>query len=175
MFSTRLYSVVEVTGIIEQVNVSRGGIPKRPIPESFAGPLGLEGDEHAHPRFHGGPRKALLLICAEAIEDLQARGYPVYAGALGENLTVRGLDRKLLRSGQRFRAGQALIELTTIRIPCATLDVYGSAIKSEIFDPAVKAGDVKSPHWAISGFYAAVPATGVIRTGDIIALVDQVV
>lgn len=162
-------------GSIVGVNISRGGVPKHPIDEDFLSPLGIEGDLHAHPQFHGGPRQAVLLICSEVIEELAAKGYPVYHGALGENLTIRGIDHRQLRSGQRFRAGQAVIELTKVRVPCNTLDVYGPAIKSEIYDSEVKAGNTTSPKWARSGFYAAVVETGAIRQDDIIALVDQVV
>lgn len=162
-------------GSIVAVNISRGGIPKRAIGEGFLSPLGIEGDMHAHPQFHGGPRKAVLLICSEVIDDLAAKGYPIYAGALGENLTIRGIDHRQLRSGQRFRVGQAVIEMTKIRVPCSALDVYGPAIKSDIYDEEVEAGNTTSPKWARSGFYAAVVQTGAIRRDDLIALVDQVV
>src|SRR5208283_4246131 len=132
---------------------------KRPIDEGFLTPLGIEGDTHDHPRFHGGPAKALLLICSEVIEDLRAKGFPVFPGALGENLTISGIDHKKLRTGQQFRVGQTILELTTIRIPCNTLDVYGPAIKSEVYDSEVKAGNSKSPRWAKGGFYARVIQT----------------
>ena len=164
-----------MVGAVVQINTSLGGIPKRPIEQAFAGPLGLEGDVQAHPQIHGGPRKAVLLIAEEAVEELRAKGYPVYAGALGENLTVRGIDRRQLRSGQRFRIGELVIELTKVRSPCATLDVYGPAIKAEIYDAEVKAGNTASPKWAISGFYAAVVHPGWVRRNDIIALVDHAV
>ncbi len=95
-------------------------------------------------------------MTAETIDELAARGYPVYYGAAGENLTVRGLDRRLLRTGQRYRVGTAVIELTSIRVPCSQLDIYGSGIQREIYDAGVKAGDITSPRWAMSGFYAAV-------------------
>src|SRR6266567_8982936 len=123
-----------MTGHIVQINVSRGGLPKRPIPDGVITPLGLEGDLWAHPEIHGGPRQAVLLIAAETVDELVARGYPIYYGALGENLTTRGLDRRQLRVGQRLRAGGALLELSKVRAPCATLDVYGPAIKQEIYD-----------------------------------------
>lgn len=162
-------------GSIASLNISRGGVPKLPIAEGFVTPLGIEGDLHAHPAIHGGPLKAVLLLCAEDIEELVAKGYPVSPGALGENFTTRGIDRKQLRSGQRFRVGQAVIELTKIRVPCATLDVYGPAIKSEIYDAEVKAGNTAAPKWARSGFYGLVVQTGLVRRNDIIALVDHVV
>ena len=120
-------------------------------------------------------RKALLLITSEGIDELVAQGYPLFPGALGENLTTVGLDRRQLRAGQRFLAGQVFLELTKRRAPCATLDVYGRGIQRAIFDPQVKAGDPSSPRWGLSGFYARVLQSGTIRQNDIIALVDQVV
>jgi MOSC domain-containing protein YiiM len=164
-----------MTGSVVQINVSRGGVPKYPIAEGQVAPLGIEGDLHAHPKFHGGPERALLLICAEVIEELAARGYPIYFGALGENLTTRGLDHRQMRAGQRYRIGELFLELTTIRVPCAALKVYGPAIKGEIYDAQVRAADPASPRWAMSGFYARVIQGGRVRLHDIIALVDQVV
>ena len=58
-------------------------------------------------------------------DEVMAIGFPVYPGALGENLTTRGLDRRALRIGQRFRCGTATIRLTELRLPCGTLNVYG--------------------------------------------------
>ena len=162
-----------MTGAVVQINLSLGGLPKRPVPEALLTPLGFEGDVQAHPEIHGGPRRAVLLIAAEVIDDLIARGYPIYYGALGENLTTRGLDRRLLRAGQRFRVGSALIELTKVRGPCSQLDIYGPSIKAEIYDERVKSGDIASTRWALSGFYAAVVQTGLIRTNDPITLASE--
>lgn len=162
-------------GAILQVNVSRGGIPKRPIEEGFLAPLGIEGDAVAHPQFHGGPRQAVLLIAKEVIDALAAAGWPVFPGALGENLTTEGIDHKQFRPYQRYRVGEAVIELTKPRSPCAALDMYGPGIQREIHDKAVKAGDVSSPHWGMSGFYASVVQSGTIRPQDIIVLLDQAV
>ncbi|MGH9667259.1 MAG: MOSC domain-containing protein [Bryobacteraceae bacterium] len=165
----------ELCGTVEQINISRGGLPKRPVPEARVTALGLEGDACAHPLIHGGPQKAVLLLGAETVDELIADGFPLFYGALGENLTTRGLDRRQLRAGQRLRVGEVLLELTRIRTPCATLNIYGPAIRAAIYDDAVKAGDAASPHWARSGFYASVARTGIVRRHDIIALVDQAV
>jgi len=159
-----------MTGHIIQINISRGGLPKRPVPEALITPIGLEGDSWNHPEIHGGPRQSVLLIAAEAIDELIARGYPLCYGALGENLTTRGLDRTQLRYGQRLRAGAALLELTKMRAPCATLDVYGPTIKQEIYDKRIKAGDPSSPRWGLSGFYASVIEPGIVRVNDIITV-----
>jgi len=153
---------------ILQINISRGGLPKMAIDSGFIGPLGIEGDLHAHPQFHGGPRKAILIIASEVVDELVKRGYPVFYGALGENLTTRGLDIRDIRIGDEIRAGGAILEITQPRGPCAQLDVYGPSIKQEIYDAGVKALDPKSPYWGMSGFYASVRSPGPVVAGDLI-------
>ena len=160
-------------GVIVQVSSSPGGLPKRAVSGGFAGPFGLEGDGHAHPEIHGGPSKAILLIAAEIVERLQKRGYPVFFGALGENLTTRGIDVHSLRLGDRLRAGGMLLEITKPRGPCSALHRYGAALKDEIYDARVKALDHTSPRWGMSGFYASVVEPGPVCPGDIIAVVAQ--
>jgi MOSC domain-containing protein YiiM len=80
-----------------------------------------------------------------------------------------------MRLGQRFRLGSAMIELTKVRGPCSTLDVYGPLIQREIYDKSVKAGDSTSPRWGMSGFYARVLQPGMVRQDDIISLLEQAV
>jgi MOSC domain-containing protein YiiM len=162
-----------VQGTILQISTSPGGLPKRPVSGGFIASLGIEGDAHALPGIHGGPRQAVLLIAAEVIEELQRRGYPVVFGSLGENLTTRGINVHDLRIGDRLRAGGALLEITKPRGPCSQLDIYGAAIKQEIYDSQVKAHDHTSPHWGMSGMYLSVVEPGPVRTGDIIAVVAQ--
>ena len=163
-------------GSVVQVNISRGGVPKRPIPEGHATVHGIEGDLCAHPRFHGGPNQAILIVCAEAVDDLIAQGFPLFYGALGENITVKGIDHRQFRIGQRWRIGRAWVELTKVRVPCRTLDVYGKGkIQKAVYDKQVKAEDVTSPVWAKAGIYAAVVTAGVIRAGDPVQLIDQAV
>jgi MOSC domain-containing protein YiiM len=158
-----------VTGTVVQVSVSRGGIPKRAIASGELTASGIVGDAWRYP-FHGGWRRAILLVTLEGIEELASRGYALFPGALGENLTTRGLDRRELRLGQRLRVGGAAIELTQIRTPCATLDVYGTGLQASTFDAQVQARDPTSPRWGLSGFYASVIQPGIIRPGDTVTL-----
>jgi MOSC domain-containing protein YiiM len=160
-------------GRIVQVSISAGGLPKRAVLSAFAGRLGLTGDAHAHPSIHGGPAKAILLIAVEVIDDLAERGFPVFPGALGENLTTEGIDFWALRLGARLRAGAALLEITTPRGPCSQLDVYGPSIKSEIYDERVRLRDPESQHWGVSGFYASVLEDGEITPGCAVELLRE--
>jgi MOSC domain-containing protein YiiM len=148
---------------VAQVNISPGGVPKRPIEIGNVSRLGIGGDKHLY-RFHGGPRKALLLMAGEFIDTLAAEGFSVYYGALGENVTTKGIDHLAWRAGQRYRVGTALIELTEMRAPCSKLNPYGADIQKRILRASGE-----------SGFYAAVLEDGVIRAGDIIRMVDPVV
>ena len=157
-------------GVIVQVNTSAGGLPKRAIPQGLVTPLGIEGDLHAHSEIHGGPNKAILLIASEVIEQLINRGFPLFYGALGENLTTRGIPIADLRIGDRLRAGTALLEITQPRGPCTALQVYGDSLPAEIYDARVKARDPASPRWGMSGFYARVVSPGSVSVNDIIAL-----
>lgn len=148
-------------GLVLQLNVSNGGIPKRPVEQARVTTHGVEGDNWAHPRFHGGPKQALLLIAMEDLDALKVLGYPVFPGALGENLTVTGIPFREVRIGDRFQAGEVSLEITKLRQPCRTLDSIRKGIQSELYD--TKPG---APLWGRGGFYARVTTGGVIRTGD---------
>jgi MOSC domain-containing protein YiiM len=150
-------------GRILQINVSRGGVPKVPVMEAEIGPLGISGDSHRMKRIHGGPRKALLLLAAEVIDALKAQGWPVFYGALGENLTTHGLDHRLWQSGRRFQIGQILIELTDPREPCRTLDRYGKGIQQRLLQSCGE-----------TGFYASVLTGGRVAQNAIIEDVERV-
>src|SRR5258708_37436066 len=122
---------------IVQISMSPGGIPKRAVAEAIVTTSGIVGDSWAHPDIHGGPNQALLLITSEGIDELIAQGFALFHGALGENLTTRGIDRRQMRLGQRYRAGEVFLELTKVRGPCSTLNIY-PGVQAAIYDPEVK-------------------------------------
>ncbi len=167
-----------IFGKILQVNISGGGIPKRPILLGQLGIGGFAGDRFAHPNIHGGPDQAVLLIADETIQHLTSLGFSIYPGALGENLTTSGLSPRSWRQGQTFRVGSAKIELTWPRQPCRTLDRYGASkygvsIQKEIYDSGVKRGKHSSDKWGSSGFYAKVVQSGEVVAGDPIVLESE--
>jgi MOSC domain-containing protein YiiM len=107
------------------------------------------------------------------INHLIARGYPVYPGAMGENITTAGIDVQALRLGDRLRAGAALIEITQPRGPCSALNIFGRSIKAEIYDDQVRGRDSASLRWGMSGFYASVIEEGEVRSGDAVELLGE--
>lgn len=159
-------------GRILQLSISPGGMPKHAILQAEITVQGLLGDIQRNRKYHGGPDQALLLITQESLEEIKGLGFAVYPGALGENLTVSGLDRRQLRAGQRLRAGQAIIEITKLRQPCRHLDVYGPGIQAAVFD---KQADPGTGPWGLAGFYCRVSQPGPIYPGDIIEVLDHAV
>ncbi len=148
---------------ILQISISpSGGVPKTAVSRAEVGPLGIVGDGHRF-RLHGGRDKALLILASEAIHTLRAEGWPLFYGALGENLTTEGLDYRHWRASQRFRMGDVLIELTTPREPCRTLHPYGPGIQRRLRE---KPGE--------AGFYAAVLIGGILTPEAIIESVEPV-
>ena len=115
------------------------------------------------------------MITSEGIDELIAQGYPVfYAGALGENLTTTGLDRRQMRLGQRYRAGEVMLEITkdahAVALPRWTYTARPSSKPST--DIQVRANNAESPRWGLAGFYARVIRSGLIRPKDMVELVQ---
>jgi MOSC domain-containing protein YiiM len=142
---------------VVSVNVSPGGIPKRPIDVAHVLELGLGGDGHNHPK-HGGPLQALCLFDLRVIENLRAEGFAVHPGSVGENLTIRGIDLESLAVGDRLLfSGGVEAQISKRRSPCGTLDSIHP--------------DLKKAMLGRSGWYARVLVTGEIRAGETIEVV----
>jgi MOSC domain-containing protein YiiM len=63
------------------------------------------------------------LIHAELMDELEARGFTVAPGRMGENITTRGVELLALPAGTNLHIGDsAIIEVTGLRNPCTQLD-----------------------------------------------------
>jgi MOSC domain-containing protein YiiM len=150
---------VSDVGRIVQLSVSNGGVPKRAVPTATVTPLGLEDDAHRDREHHGGPDRAVCLFALEAIRELQAQGHPLVPGALGENVTLEGLDWSTVQPGTRLQLGdEVVLEVTRYTTPCFNIR------------PAFRDGDYslvsQKRHPGRSRVYARVVATGTLRSGD---------
>ncbi|MCS6827949.1 MAG: MOSC domain-containing protein, partial [Caldilinea sp.] len=138
------------------------GIFKTPIstPAEIT-PLGLVGDVVADQKHHGGPDQAVYLYGESdyAWWSMQL-GYELAPGTFGENLTISGLESASLHIGDVLQVGEARLQVTAARIPCATL-------AARMGDP----GFVKRFRSAERpGAYCRVLQAGVVRVGDAVAL-----
>ena len=150
---------------IHQLNISPGGVPKVPVPEATVTELGLVGDDHRFPEFHGGPDRALCLFSLELIAELQAEGHPIFPGSTGENVTVSGLDWEQLIPGVRLKLGDEVeIEITEYTTPCK---IIGASFVNGDFTRISQ-----KVHPGQSRVYARVLRTGRLAAGQMVSLVD---
>lgn len=152
-------------GRIHQLNCSQGGVPKTAVPDALLTPTGLAGDRVAHPRFHGGPERALCLFSLELIRELQAEGHPIFPGSVGENVTVEGLEWGALSPGRRLALGdEVVVEISSYAKPCKSIAPY--------FAGGERARISQKVHPGGSRLYARVIRTGRLAVGQTVRLLD---
>jgi MOSC domain-containing protein YiiM len=138
------------------VNISAGGIPKRPVSEARVTFEGLQDDLHEHEK-HRRTDRAVSIQDLEILDILRAGGYAVGPGLMGENLTVRDLHVQSLRAGDRLRfEPDVVLELTSVRKPCFVLDQIDPRLKDTVVGRC--------------GYMAKVIATGALRPGQTITV-----
>jgi MOSC domain-containing protein YiiM len=154
------------TGTIVQLSVSPGGLPKRAVPAARVTRLGLEGDAHRNLAHHGGPERAVCLFPLEAIQGLVAEGHAVTPGALGENVTVAGIDwRAVVPAVQLLLGERVLVRVTSYTSPCFNL---APLFQGRAFS---RVSQKRHPGW--SRVYARVLVEGVLHAGDSARLVGE--
>jgi MOSC domain-containing protein YiiM len=139
--------------------------------------LGVEGDAHLgetvkhRSRVARDPTQPNLrqvhLIHAELHDQLNATGFAVLAGDLGENVTTRGIDLLGLPRGTRLHLGdRAVIEITGLRNPCVQIDRFQKGLMA-----AVLGRDEEGRVIRKSGIMGIVLEGGDVRPGDVIRAV----
>ena len=139
-------------GEVVSVNISeRKGTVKHPVDAIRLSEQGVAGDAHA-----GVWQRQVSLLGWEDIEAFSERaGRKVKPGEFAENITVKGVDPCRAAILDRFRIGEAELELTQIGKKC-----HGStcAIFREV-------GDCVMPR---RGLFCRVLEPGSVRAGDIV-------
>jgi MOSC domain-containing protein YiiM len=147
------------TGRVVAVCVSPGGIPKRALSRALVTAAGFAGDFHAHAK-HNRPERAVSLFDLEILAQLRKEGFQLYPGAIGENLTVVGLDVQRLEPGTILKIGETLVRLEQPRKPCYVLDAINPSLKDLIVGRC--------------GYMASVLQGGLIEPGMPIVPVSEV-
>jgi MOSC domain-containing protein YiiM len=154
------------SGRVLQVNTSKGGVPKLPVPEARVDRLGLLGDRHSDNVSHGGPAAAVSLLAIEVIDRVAADGHPIGPGTTGENVTTEGIEWGELPIGTRVAIGPDLvIELTKHVSPCKTIAHNFSDGRFVRLSSKLHPLDTR--------LYASVVRDGTIRSGDEITILAQ--
>ncbi|HZK89612.1 MAG TPA: MOSC domain-containing protein [Stellaceae bacterium] len=136
--------------------------------------LGVEDDAHMGPTVKHRSRVAkdptapnlrqVHLIHAELHDELEAGGFQLAPGEMGENLTTRGVDLLGLPVGARLRLGaEAVVEITGLRNPCYQLDKLRAGLMKATLDRDADGNLVRK-----AGVMGVVLAGGEIRPGDAI-------
>jgi MOSC domain-containing protein YiiM len=153
-------------GVVVQLSVSPGGLPKRAVSEAFVSRLGLAGDAHRDHAHHGGPDRAVCLFPLEAIAGLVAEGHAVVPGALGENVTTGGLDWSLVVPGAHLLLGErVLLQVSKYTSPCFNI---APLFQARDFG---RVSQKRHPGW--SRVYARVLAEGRVCAGETVRLLSE--
>ena len=99
------------------------GIFKRPVGQPVqVGRLGLVGDHIQDTKNHGGPDQAVYVYTQPDYDHWAALLNQALApGSFGENLLISELESAPVPIGTQLRVGEAVLEVTSARLPCATL------------------------------------------------------
>jgi MOSC domain-containing protein YiiM len=137
--------------------------------------LGVEGDAHAgatvkhRSRVAKDPTQPNLrqvhLIHAELLDELNARGFTVKPGDLGENITTHGLDLLALPTGALLTIGSAVIKVTGLRNPCVQLDRFASGLMQATLDRDANGNLIRK-----AGVMGVVLSGGDVQAGDSIQM-----
>lgn len=133
--------------------------------------LGVEGDAHAGATVQHRSRVAVdptqpnlrqvHLIHAELHAELATAGFAVAYGELGENITTTGIDLLALPTGTRLRIGDAEIEITGLRNPCAQIEQFRQGLLAQVVYRDAQGHLVRK-----AGVMGVILAGGIIRPGD---------
>lgn len=138
---------------------------------------GVEGDAHSgetvkhRSRVRKDPTQPNLrqvhLIHAELLDELIGKGFVIHPGALGENITTRGIALLDLPTGTILQIGQsAVVQVTGLRNPCNQLDRLQPGLTAAVLD--------RDPSGALirkSGIMAIVLESGDVSPGDTIRVI----
>lgn len=106
--------------------------------------IGIDGDAHAgfyvkhRSRVAEGPRELNLrqvhLLAGELLGELQEKGFDVPPGALGENITTRGLDLINLPRNSLIMIGDAVcLRVEGLRNPCSQIEDFQEGLLAHMF------------------------------------------
>jgi MOSC domain-containing protein YiiM len=151
---------------LAQISVNpNGGVPKFRVESARLSFERVEGDKQRNLKYHGGPERAVCLFSAEVIEKLRAEGHPIEAGAIGENLTIAGLDWNEIVPGVQLQIGEAKLEITSYTRPCH--NIRHAFTNGEFMRPWQKT------HPGESRVYAKVLVEGTVREGDAVSIIQE--
>lgn len=143
----------------------KSAIAKQPVHGSvrFDG-INAGGDEQADRNVHGGPNAAIYAYAAEDYAWWETElGRALAPGTFGENLTTSGLDVNGAVIGERWRIGEAELQVAMPRVPCFKL-------AARMGDPRFVKTFARAQR---PGAYLRITRPGDVMSGDPIGVVER--
>ena len=137
----------------------RTGVWKEPVVgRRMVRRLNIDGDGQGDLKGHGGEQRAVLVYQLESYRYWERElGRPEFAfGQFGENFTIDGLSDHEVCIGDRYRIGEALLEVSQPRVTC-----YRIGLRMD--EPRMAALLVAHGR---PGFYVRVLEEGLVGAGD---------
>ncbi|MGH9907451.1 MAG: MOSC domain-containing protein [Pyrinomonadaceae bacterium] len=101
----------------------------------------------------------------ERILELQSEGHPIFPGAVGDNVTISGIDWNSMTPGQRVSLGeQVIVEITSYTTPCNSMPPFFVDGKYQRISQKANPG--------YSRVYARVLQTGRVVVGQPVRLLN---
>ncbi|CAH1660253.1 MOSC domain-containing protein [Hyphomicrobiales bacterium] len=137
---------------------------------------GVEGDAHCgetvkhRSRVRADPTQPNLrqvhLIHGELFDELRLAGFCVSPGAMGENITTRGIDLLSLPTGAVLAiGGDAAVEITGLRNPCSQIDDFQPGLLKAVLGRGADGALIRK-----AGVMGIVLREGLVRPDDAIAI-----
>jgi MOSC domain-containing protein YiiM len=134
--------------------------------------LGVKGDAHAgvtvkhRSRVRKNPSEPNLrqvhLVQSELLDELNARGFDLAPGSIGENILTKGVDLLRLPAGSRLHIGpKAIVKVMGLRNPCRQMDAFRAGLMAAVLDR-----DERGRVFRKSGVMAVVEKGGDVAGGD---------
>jgi hypothetical protein len=159
-----------VIGVFANASHSFSKLPKEHIKLVLG--LGVEGDAHygrtvqhvwdkrkdpERPNF-----RQVHLLDAEILAEVNAKGFQVQPGDLGENITTSGIDLRALSTGTMLHIGdEVIVEVTGLRSPCIQIERFQRGLKDQFSERPSNAPVIHK-----AGIMGVVFKAGLVRAGD---------
>ncbi|WP_409973687.1 MOSC domain-containing protein [Bacillus sp. Bva_UNVM-123] len=139
-------------------------IQKKKVTEAMLTKDGFQGDKVANRAVHGGPDRAVCLYPLEHYKQWENEFNKAFQiPAFGENISVEHMLEQDIYIGDIFSLGDAIIQVSQGRIPCATISNFNR--EARLLHRVVETG--------FTGYLFRVLQEGMVPENSSITLVER--
>jgi MOSC domain-containing protein YiiM len=165
-------------GVVEAVCKGEGhNFSKRPQDSiTIVEGVGVEGDAHAGATVQHLSRlertaqapnlRQVHVVHAELLEQLQAQGFDVGPGSIGENILCRGLEVLSMPKDTVLAIGDAAVQISGLRNPCKQLNDHKAGLMGACLERDAEGNLVRK-----AGVMCVAIKGGRVRPGDTVRVI----